>query len=320
MKATSPLVVGLAAGAMLLAGCGSDDGGGSPAGTPTVVASAYPFAFVAERVGGDLADVENLTSPGFEPHDIELAPQQLAAVQDADVVLYESSFQPAVDDAIEQSGLSDDALLDVADVAPLEDTGAEVHEEGEEHEGEEHEGEEHSDEAALDPHVWLDPQHMVEITDAVTDQLVAVDPDDAEAYQANADALVEELTVLDRDFEQSLGDCERSTVVTSHDAFRYLGMRYDLDMVPIAGLDPTQEPSPAAQAEIADTVEAEGVTTIFTEELVSPAVAESIADETGAQTAILSPIEGLSDDTSDEDYLSLMRANLAALQEANGCT
>jgi zinc transport system substrate-binding protein len=90
-------------------------------------------------------------------------------------------------------------------------------------------------------------------------------------------------------------------------------------MVPISGIEPTQEPSPAQQAEISDLVERDGITTIFTEELVSPAVAESIADEAGVSTATLSPIEGLADETSDEDYLSLMRANLRALEEANGC-
>ena len=109
-------------------------------------------------------------------------------------------------------------------------------------------------------------------------------------------------------------------MVTAHDAFGYVAARYGLEVVPISGIDPTQEPSPGQQAEIADIVDAEGITTVFTEELVSPAVTESIADETGATTATLSPIEGLSDDTSDQDYLSLMRANLNALEEANGCS
>lgn len=303
MRAAAILAVAAATGALLLAGCG-DDGSGSGAPGPGVVASAYPFAFLAERVGGERAEVDNLTDPGVEPHDVELAPQQVAAVQDADLVLYESGFQPAVDEAVEQAGLGDDALLDVVDVVPLEDTGAELEDE----------------ESALDPHVWLDPRRMVTLTRAVTDALTAADPAGADTYARNADALADELTALDRDFERGLADCARRTVVTSHDAFRYLGLRYDLEMVPIAGLEPTQEPSPAEQAEIADTVADEGVTTIFTEELVSPAVAESVADETGAETAVLSPVEGLSGDTADEDYLSLMRANLAALQDANGCT
>lgn len=298
------LAAAVGAGALLLGGCGAD-ASGSSSGATSVVASAYPFAFVASRIGGEDVSVQNLTGTGVEPHDIELTPQQVVDVGEADLVLYESGFQAAVDDAIELSGQNDDALLDVADVVPVEDTGAVV------------EGEE--DGTGPDPHLWLDPRHMVTITRAVADRLAAVDPDNADAYRRRADSLVGNLTALDRAFEHGLTGCARTTVVTSHDAFGYLAMRYGLEMVPIAGIEPAQEPAPAEQAAIADTVAAAGVTTIFTEELVSPAVAESIADETGARTATLSPIEGLSDETSHADYLSLMRANLSALEKANGC-
>ncbi len=286
------------ASALLLAGCTDDESSGT--GT-TVVASAYPFAWLVERVGGGTVDVDNLTGPGVEPHDVELTPQQVAEVSEADLVVYEAGFQPAIDDALEQAGLADAAVLDVADTVPLRETGS-------------------ADGAALDPHVWLDPRLMVTITEAVEERLADDDPEHADAYRRNADALVGDLIALDRAYVKGLARCERSTVVTTHDAFGYLGSRYGLDVVSIAGIDPTQEPAPAEQAAIADTVRAEGVTTIFTEELVSPAVADSIAAETGAETATLSPVEGLTDDTADEDYLSLMRANLGALEEANGCS
>jgi len=303
-----PAFAAIAVGTLLLAGCsGSAEGSGVE-----VVASAYPFAYVAQEVGGDKISVDNLTSPGVEPHDIELTPRQVADLSDADLVVVEHGFQPAVDNAVEQQEITGEQLLDVAEVAHLQHTGAAEAE----HAGEDDHAEE---EAELDPHIWLDPTNMVAITSAVADRLSELDPDNASGYQDNADRLTAELRELDRDFSEGLANCARRTVVTSHDAFRYLAMRYDLEMVPIAGLEPTQEPSPAQQAEITEAVRAEGVTTIFTEELVSPAVAESIADETGATIATLDPIEGLSEATSDEDYLSLMRANLAALQDANGC-
>ena len=177
----------LSAGALLLAGC--DDASGSDAGGTAVVASAYPFAYVAERVGGDDVTVQNLTDPGVEPHDIELTPQQVADVGEADLLVYERGFQAAVDDAIELAGQDDDALLDVAEVVPPEDTGASTE----------------GDESGLDPHVWLDPRHMVTITEAVADRLAAADPDNASAYRQRADALVADLTALDRDFERESG-------------------------------------------------------------------------------------------------------------------
>lgn len=295
----------------LLAACGAsaeDDG------KTSVVASFYPLAFVTEQVGGSFVDVQNLTSPGVEPHDLELKAKQVAAVQDADLVVYEKEFQSAVDEAVDQAGRSDDDTVDVDSEIDLlaSQEGAEHEEHGEEHEGHEH--------GAEDPHTWLDPTNMVTITQAVAAKLSAVDPDHADDYRANADALVARLEKLDRSFETGLKTCERRTIVTTHAAFQYLAKRYDLHQVPIAGIDPTNEPSPSQLGDITTLVKREGITTIFTEELVSPDIADTIAKETGATTATLDPIEGLSDRTSTEDYVSLMEKNLATLTKANGCS
>jgi len=281
------------------------------------VAASYPFAFVVERVAGDAVEVQNLTSPGGEPHDLELTPRQVADVSEAELVVYESGFQPNVDDAIGEADLPAAALLDVAEVADAEVTGFST--EHDEHADEEHAGDEHADEE-LDPHVWLDPVRMIDFTAAVEERLIAIDPDNARAYRDNAATLTRELEQLHADFERRLADCERRTIVTGHAAFAYLAERYDLTQMAIAGIDPTSEPSPAQQAEVADLVESEGITTVFTEALVSSAVAESIADETGVGVARLDPIEGLSDETADETYLTLMEANVAAIEEANGCS
>jgi zinc transport system substrate-binding protein len=128
------------------------------------------------------------------------------------------------------------------------------------------------------------------------------------------------LTALDEEFSTGLARCERNVVVTTHEAFGYLAHRYGLEMVGVSGLSPDAEPSPARLAEIREVVVDEGVTTIFYERLVSPKVAETLADDLGVDTAVLDPIEGLTDETEGEDYFTLMRANLGALEEANGCT
>ncbi len=296
----------------LLAACGAtaqDDG------KPTVAASFYPFAFVAERVGGSLVDVENLTSPGVEPHDLELKPKQVGTVQDADLVIYEEHFQAAVDEAVDQADRSADGTLDVASVVTLKPTQAGAEEEG-------HEGEEDHDQGDgnEDPHTWLDPDNMIAITKATAAKLSKVDPDHADAYAANAATLEAELTALGTDFATGLETCRTRTIVTSHAAFQYLAARYDLTQVPIAGIDPTNEPSPSQLGDITQLVRTEGITTIFTEELVSPAIADTIAKETGATTATLDPIEGLSDDTRDQTYLTLMEKNLTTLKKANSCS
>ncbi|VXB25563.1 metal ABC transporter substrate-binding protein [Aeromicrobium sp. 9AM] len=292
---------------LLLAACGSSAKGND--GTTSVVASFYPFAYVAEQVGGTHVDVANLTSPGVEPHDLELKPKQVGAVQGADLVIYEKHFQAAVDDAVKQADRSPKDTVDVASVIKLKPLQAGAEEEGH--------GHDHDD---IDPHTWLDPENMVAVTRAVEAKLSAVDPDHASDYAANASKLVSDLQTLGTDFATGLKTCKTRTIVTSHAAFQYLAARYDLTQVPIAGIDPSNEPSPAQLADITDLVRKEKITTIFTEELVSPAIADTIAKETGATTATLDPIEGLSDATKDQTYLTLMRKNLETLRKANSCS
>jgi zinc transport system substrate-binding protein len=284
----------------LLAACGANT---KDDGKTSVVASFYPFAFIAEQVGGSFVDVQNLTSPGVEPHDLELKPKQVGAVQDADLVIYEKHFQAAVDAAVDQAGRKSGNTVDVASVVSLKP----VQKGGE------------GGPNDSDPHTWLDPVNMLTITQAVEKKLSALDPDHADAFAANAKTLVADLTTLDTDFASGLKECRTRTIVTSHAAFQYLADRYNLTQVPIAGIDPSNEPSPAQLADITNLVRKEGITTIFTEELVSPAIADTIARETGAKTATLDPIEGLSDDTKGENYVTLMHKNLATLQKANDC-
>lgn len=277
---------------LALAGCGAGTGSAAEAGDDVrVVAAFYPFAYVAERVAGDDAAVENLTAPGAEPHDLELSPQQVAAISESTVVVYERGFQPAVDEAVDQNAPG--AVVEVTDVVqPL----------------------------AGDPHIWQDPTRLTAVADAVAEALAGADGEHAEAYRERAAQLGSELQALDEDFRRGLADCDRRTFVTSHAAFGYLAERYDLEMVSISGLSPESEPSPARLAQVQQVAADEGVTTIFYETLVSPDVAEALAGDLGLQTAVMDPIEGLTDATADEDYFSLMRANLAALRDANGCT
>ncbi|WP_208006727.1 metal ABC transporter solute-binding protein, Zn/Mn family [Aeromicrobium phragmitis] len=335
----------LVASALALSACGgsADDGNGNEGDGVRVVASFYPAQFLAERVGGEHANIETLTSPGGEAHDLELTAKQIGAVQSADVVVYLDGFQTAVDEAVEQAGRDEGTTVDLADGVELLDAEAshdhghaheESHDHGHAHEeshdhDHDHEGEEsHGDEVEeshdhghgdVDPHLWLDPTNLKPAAQSLADALSQADPDHADAYAANAQALIDDLTALDAEFADGLATCERRDFVTSHAAFSYLAHAYDLHQLPIAGIDPGSEPSTAQLGQITELVQTEGITTIFTETLASPALAETVARETGATTATLDPIEGLTDETSDQDYLSIMRANLAALQKANDC-
>ena len=287
-------IAGLLVLAGLLAGCG---GAGADSDKPAVVASFYPLQYVAERVVGTHAEVRNLTTPGKEPHDLELTVMQAVEVADADIALYQKGFQPAVDEAIAQNG--PDHVVDTSKLVTLEPIGE-------------------SGREGNDPHVWLDPIRLSDIAAAFAEEMSEVDPAHAADYEANLDSLQTELAELDQEFAAGLGKCEVSTVVVSHDAFGYLG-KYGLRFEAIAGLSPDAEPAPAHIAELHDLIESDAITTVFSETLASPEMSKTIATDLGIKTAVLDPIEGLSDATEDEDYFSLMRGNLAALQEASKC-
>jgi zinc transport system substrate-binding protein len=302
-----PLAVALAiTSAALLAGCGgageaADDG-------RSAVAAFYPLAWVAERVAGDRWEVTDLTAPGTEPHDLSLDIRQTADVARADLVVLLHDFQPAVDETVDANAPEDAAIVDAADVIDLMPASAHEHEHAEA-------GHDHGD---VDPHFWLDPLLMADLGDAVAEQLSDLDPAGATAYDDNAATLREELEALDEQYAAGLAACERTTTVVSHEAFGYLA-RYGPHFEAIAGLSPDAEPTPADIARLQDLIDEAGITTVFSERLASSKIATSLAADLGLATAVLDPIEGLSEETADDDYLSLMGHNLDALRKANGC-
>ncbi|BBH66609.1 zinc ABC transporter substrate-binding protein [Actinoplanes sp. OR16] len=293
---------------LVLSGCGGASTGSD--GKLSVVTAFYPLQFISERVGGDVVSVSNLTKPGAEPHDVELNARQVGEITDADLVVYLSGFQPAVDDAVKQNG-GDHAFDAASSIELLSAAEADEHA----HEGEEAHAEEST--GGTDPHFWLDPTRLATVAGQVAVKLGEADPDNAAAFQSRAKELQDELQNLDGEFKTGLKSCERHELVTSHTAFHYLADRYGLTQIGITGIDPEAEPSPQRLAAVAEEAKEHGATTIFFETLVSPKVAETLAREVGAQTAVLDPLEGLSDENAD--YFSVMRANLTALTKALGC-
>jgi zinc transport system substrate-binding protein len=322
-RATGAALAGLALVATAtLAGCSTQGAGGSSDESDgvTVLASFYPLQYVAQQIGGDLVTVDNLTPPAAEPHDLELSPAQVREVGTADLVVYLSGFQNAVDEAIDAR--APEHVVDAADSAGLVEHAAEAEEE---HAGEtEEEHAEHADEhghGATDPHFWLDPSKLAAVGKVVADELAAVDPEHADEYAAGAQRLGQQLDELDQEFADGLAACQGATLVTSHAAFGYLADRYALEQVGISELDPEVEPSPARLREIGDIVEERGIKTLYSETLVSPKVTETLAADLGVNTAVLDPLEGLSEDATaaGDDYVSIMQANLAALEEGLVC-
>mgnify|MGYP000848675154 CR=1 FL=1 len=321
-----------AATALALSACSSpaQSGSGSNAakdGTLAVMASFYPLKYLAEKVGGEYVSVTSLTRDGAEPHDLELSPKMVDALSSSDAVVYLAGFQSAVDEAIEQQGPK--TVIDVSSAAQLIDAGADANhpaeeEEGEEaqsghdhegHEGHDHEGHDHD--MTADPHFWLDPVRMAQAATLVGDKLAEADSAHADEYKANAQALAQEMNALGNTLVEKTSSCSVTTFVTAHTAFGYLADRAHLTQVGISGLDPDSSPSQARLAEIAQIAKDQGVTTIFTEALIDPKVAQTLADDLGIETAVLDPIESQTD--ASKDYAATMNDNINALTKALNC-
>ena len=331
-----------AATALALSACSSTASSGdssSKDGSLTVMASFYPLKYLAEKIGGEHVSVTSLTPDGAEPHDLELSPKMVDSLSSADAVIYLAGFQSAVDEAIEQQAPK--TVIDVSSAAELVEAGSDANHPAEEeeeatdeaqsgeteahdhdHEGHDHEGHDHADhdhhhDMSADPHFWLDPIRMAKAATLVGDKLAEADSAHADTYKANAKALAEELTTLGDTLVAKTSTCKVKTFVTAHTAFGYLADRTGLTQVGISGLDPDSSPSPARLAEISQIAKEQGVTTIFTEALIDPKVAQTLADDLGITTAVLDPIESQTD--ASKDYAAVMQANIDALTKANNC-
>ncbi|MFE3632854.1 metal ABC transporter substrate-binding protein [Streptomyces sp. NPDC059168] len=309
--AGSAVAVATALGLATLTGCST---GSAAAGDPDrfhVVASFYPMTFLAERIGGAHVDVTTLTSPGQEPHDLEISPRQIGRLEQSDAVLYLKGLQPSVDDAVAQSPVR--TKIDAASLTTLERHGDEVGGHAAEHDP--HEGEEPG---GRDPHIWLDPVRYAQVAEGVGRAFEKADPDHAADYRENTAALVKKLDALDTRFRDGLAKTDTRVFVTTHAAFGYLAERYGLTEEAINGLDPESEPSAARIRDLQRMAGADGVTTVFYETLVSDRTARTVANDADLRTDVLDPLEGITAKSRGTDYFSVQEANLTALQRALG--
>ena len=259
----------------------------APQGTVRVIASFYPLQYLAQEIGGEQVHVTSLTPAGVEPHDVELSPATVRKLDQAQVLVYLSGFQTAVDDAVAQH-----QVPHTVDAHGLLEPNQ-------------------------DPHFWLDPSLLAQLVQPIKESLSQADPAHESAYGARAATLQDQLTSLDQEFQSTLSQCQGDTIVVTHEAFGYLTTRYGITQIGISGLDPEQEPSPARLKQVAKLAKDLQVSTIFSEELVSKKVAATLAQDLHLQTEVLDPLEGLVDPQGD--YLSIMRQNLAKLSVALDC-
>lgn len=276
-----------------------------------VMTSFYTVYDLTTKIAGDKATVTNMVPEGTEPHSWEPLAKDIINLNRADILVTNGADMEHWTETVLPTLENDDLITVVAS------NGIELLE-GHSHDEEEEEHEEEEEEHSHDPHVWLSPLNYKIMLANIRDAFIEADEENAAYYEANYQTYAAECDELHAEYTTQLSGFEKRNIVVTHQAFAYLCKEYNLTQIPIHGLTPETEPTPARMAEVITFVSVNGVKVIFFEELVSPAVAQAIAGETGAQTAVLSPIGGLSETqkANGDEYFSVMRLNLAAIVNA----
>jgi zinc transport system substrate-binding protein len=275
----------------------------SSSGKIQVATSFYPLYFFASQIGGDKANVINITPAGAEPHDYEPTPSDIAGIENSKLLILNGGGLEAWGNDIKKNIDTTHTLVVTAGEGLVNQN---VLEDGKN---------------IVDPHVWLSPVLASNMVDKISAGFIQIDGADKDYFQANTEKLKMELSTLDTEYRQGLANCLSKDIVTSHAAFGYLASAYGLNQVPITGISPDSEPSPRTLADIADFVKKNKVKYIFFESLVSPKLAETIAHETGAKTMVLDPIEGITpeDVLKGNNYVTIMQSNLRNLETVLQC-
>ena len=315
------IILSLLLVSLLFSGC---DFGGKMSERQEVYVSSYPMYDFTKKIGGDKVVVINLIPAGAEPHDWEPSAKDISALERAAVFIYSGvGLEHWVDKVLGALNNKELVVVEASKgLALLEGTHQHEHHHHYHGENDEHEEptnhEEHGEEGSKDPHVWLNPQNAKHQMKAIKDALAKVDPDNADYYEENYKKYAAELDKLDAEYKEGLKPFTHREIIVSHQAFGYLCEAYGLTQESIRGISPEEEPSPARMGEIIRFAKTHQVKVIFFEEGVDSKISETIAREIGAEVDVLNPLESLSLEAinAGEDYFSVMRKNLKAIQGA----
>jgi len=309
---------------ILLAGCETQNVSQNDTVEPgeekiVIAATFYPLAEFAKHVGGDLVEVSQVIPSGAEPHEYEPTAKDITRIYSAGIFLVNGAnldtWAEKITEELEQKDVRVIVMSDHIKLLTSEEED-EDHDESEARE----EADTHSHIGA-DPHFWLDPLNAVKEVELIRDALIELDPSNKSVYETNALAYMTQLGNLDEEYKTGLSDCARAEIITSHSAFGYLADRYGFTQYGISGISPQEEPGARKIAQLADMAKEKNIKYIFFETLVSPRLAETLADEAGAQTLLLHPIGGLTNEDviAGKNYVTLMRENLESLKIALEC-
>lgn len=303
------LIFAIIIGILILSGCSNGkqvNGVNKENGKLHIITSFYPMYYFAKQVSGNLANVEVLIPNGVEPHEWDPTSKDLIKMQEADVFIYNSQyFETWVGKVLNTIDSSNVRVLEASKGLELMNSNS-------------NEEMQNSTESAAtkDPHVWLSPVLAQKEVDNIAKAIEKADPKNKEQYEKNTKVFKTKLADLDQLYKKTIDNAPKKEFITQHAAFGYLAKQYGLTQTSIAGLSPDQEPSLSKLAELTDMIKKKKIHVVYFEELTSPKVATTLANETGAKTEVLNPLEGLTKEEQDQGlgYIEVMKKNLDSLK------
>lgn len=282
-----------------------------------IVTSIFPMYEIVKEVAGERAEVSLMVGSNEDAHHYEPSAQAIARVNEADLFVYSSDVMEFwASDLLNVVENEDLQIVEYANDLNLEIEESQEHAVHGEEAHDDH-GHAHSH-GGLDPHFWLNPVAVNNQLPTIVEALAEIDPEGAEDYEANAEAFSEDLLEIDQAYLEAFADAENRVFVVQHQAFGHLADRYDLEQVAVGGLSTEVEPSPKDLAEIIDFVNEQNVPVVYYQSGESSAVAETIADETNTEIAVLHDLESQPADLDSNGnlYLEAINQNLEQLKKS----
>lgn len=277
-------------------------------GKLNIVTTFYPMYYFTKQVAGNTANVSLIIPNGVEPHDWEPTARDMEKIQDADIFIYNSRYMETWVDKVMNS--VDQSNLKVVEASKgIKLINADFDEKG---------NKQTMDNSSKDPHVWLSPVLAEKEVDNIAKAIEEKDSKNKLQYEKNASAFKSKLSDLDHLYKDTIEKTKKKEFVTQHAAFGYLAKQYGLTQIPIAGLSPDVEPSLSKLAELEDLTKKKKIKVIYFEGMTSSKVAQVLADQIGAKTEVLNPLEGLTKEDQQKglDYIGVMKNNLDALKNS----
>lgn len=292
---------------IFIAGCSSSNTEKSK--KPVIYTSVYPFEYITKEIAADTVSVESIYPPGVDVHSYEPTAKEMTSIAKGDAFIYMGAGLESFSDKL--ASTLDNQEIEFLEIGKNEDLFIKSNLHNNDDIEDEHQHRE------LDPHLWLDPIRMIDMSKMIQDQLIDLYPENKNKYKENFEQLEIKLTKLDEEFHKKLDSKENKQILVSHAAYGYWEEKYGIEQIAINGMF-EDEPSQKDLANIARTAKKNNIKYVIFEQNGSSRISKVIQKNIGAKALFINNLEVRTEENIEakEDYIDLMKINLETLDKA----